>query len=72
MQHIMDIPVQDKQIVVSLSKAELDYLAQLIDLGVKAGGLQAVKPDLIVVMQKFTSAIQQANAPQELSDGHTS
>ena len=57
---------------IDLTKAELDLTVALMDAGVKAAGLQAVKPDLMSVLTKFAAAVQnEASKPKELNlDGN--
>ena len=50
---------------VELTKAELDMIVQLMDVGCKTVGLQAVKPETLSVLSKFSVAIQEANKPKE-------
>lgn len=51
--------------IVDLTKPEMDLITQLMDFGVKAVGMQAVRPELYSVLQKFSVAIQEANKPKE-------
>jgi hypothetical protein len=46
---------------IDLTKAELDIITQLMDFGVKAIGIQAVKPEVCVILDKFGAAIRNAN-----------
>jgi hypothetical protein len=50
---------------LELTKEELDLITQLIDLGVKTAGLQAVRPELLSAIDKFSAAIRNANKPKE-------
>lgn len=50
---------------IELTKAELDMIVALMDAGIKNIGLQAVKPEVLSIIQKFSLAIQNANKPKE-------
>jgi hypothetical protein len=43
---------------VDLTKAEIDLIFELMNLGVKAAGLQAVTPDCLSIRQKLSIAVQ--------------
>lgn len=51
---------------IDLTKTELDLVVNLMDAGVRATGLQGVKPELIAIIGKFSAAVQaEANKPKE-------
>lgn len=51
-------------IQVTFSEQELQATLQLMDIAVKAGGLQVAGP-AVVVQQKLMQAYQEANTPKE-------
>jgi hypothetical protein len=71
MKYLGEVPVEEKQITVALSMAELDVLSKLMDAGVKTIGLPAVRPEVLSLMGKFAEAIKSANA-QEPPNGNPS
>lgn len=48
-----------------LTKQELDVVVALMDSGVKATGLQAVRHEVISVLAKFAEAVNQHNKRTE-------
>lgn len=48
---------------VIFTKAEVDYLVNLMHEECRAKGLPAVKPEMVSVIQKFTNAVQEASQP---------
>ena len=59
------------EVSVSFTQDELNALGQLLDVAVKASGLQGARPAL-VIMSKLEAAVAAANAPkhQETEEGH--
>ena len=49
---------------IDLTKEELDAVVALMDAGVKAAGLQAVRKEVLSVLEKFTAAV---NEQKEIS-----
>jgi hypothetical protein len=70
MQHIASIPVDPKKamINIALTQEELTALANLLDAGVKATGLQGVK-HAASILTKLEEAVAFANKPHE-PDNH--
>lgn len=52
---------------ISFSNQELQALMQLLDLAVKAGGLQAATP-AVVIQQKIMAAVQEASVQQPVEE----
>jgi hypothetical protein len=44
---------------IDLTKQEMETLIQLMDAGVRAAGLQAVKPEVLAVIEKLVAAQQE-------------
>lgn len=55
-------------VTVTFSQDDLNALTSLIDAAVKAQGLQATRPALII-MSKLEAAVQAANAPAPAETG---
>ena len=58
-------------ITLTLNQQELNDLGALLDVAVKASGLQGAKPAL-GIMAKLEAAVAEANAPKaaETNEGH--
>jgi hypothetical protein len=52
---------------VTFSQEELNALGQLLDIAVKAAGLQGAKPAL-AILEKLEAAVAAANAPKAAED----
>lgn len=50
-------------VTISFDQTELNNLASLLDVAVKAGGIAAAKPAL-AIMAKLEAAVAEANAPK--------
>lgn len=48
---------------IDLTKSEIELVVNMMDVAVKTVGLQAVKPEVLNVLMKFTVAVQEANKP---------
>ena len=46
---------------LEFTKPELDILTALMDAGVKAVGIQAIRPEVVSVVSKITEALKSSN-----------
>ena len=56
-------------ITITFDQNELNALGQLLDVAVKASGLQGAKPAL-AILEKLEAAVAKANEPVEEEKGH--
>ena len=56
-------------ITITFDQNELNALGQLLDVAVKASGLQGAKPAL-AILEKLEAAVAKANEPVEQKEGH--
>ena len=56
-------------ITITFDQNELNALGQLLDVAVKASGLQGAKPAL-AILEKLEAAVAKANEPVEQEEGH--
>jgi hypothetical protein len=54
---------------VTFTQDELNSLGALLDVAVKASGLQGAKPAL-AILEKLEAAVAKANEPVETDEGH--
>lgn len=66
MQHI------DRSVAVHLTKKEIECVAGLLDMGIKAVGLRAATQELVDVINKFSIAVEAAQNGTENTDGSSS
>lgn len=55
---------------VTFNQEELNALGQLLDVAVKATGIQGAKAAL-AIMEKLEAAVAKANEPVETEEGHS-
>jgi len=65
MQHIATIPVikRNHMLTVTFTQEDLNSLSALLDVAVKASGIQGARAALPII-DKLERAVAQANAPQ--------